>query len=79
MKQIFINSTCSHVVTDVFHNSKKTFSDCHISVKQQELSAECNSQSFVPICKSMEFAGAKEQMGNFVLKRGIVIIVLNVL
>ena len=59
---VFIDISSSHLIADILHNCKKTLCNSHISIKKKKLRAQCNCESFIPICKTMEFTNTEEQM-----------------
>ena len=74
-----MNLSCGNLITYVFHNDKKVFGDCHVSIEEQKLCTKRNCQPLVSIRKAMKLTGAEKEMRNFINECGIIIIILDML
>lgn len=63
--------------TNVLCNRKEILCYSHISIEQQKLRRQRDSQALISICKTMELARTIEQMGNLIYKSRIIVIILN--
>ena len=71
MKQVFSDFSGSNIVANVLCDRKEILCYSHISIEQQKLRRQRDSQALISICKTMELARTIEQMGNLIYKSRI--------